>query len=285
VLLPKLTMLLQLLFALCAAVASSSPLRPPCTPLNVASPYQSTWSCTDNLYDSFPEHWAGGTIGMASMVSVDGVAYRIMGPDKMSETTIPSATQTSVTVGATTTTYTFDVAAAVALTVSFMTPAIDLDDDDKDYNSYPASYITYSFTSSTAADPKVRVYFDTTAESIVSDVATPVTASRPADSSQVTSLQVGAATQNPVSATDDRIAWGYQYVSFMKNDDTLQVSKRSETKRSEAKRDRLKSTGSNILLKSTGSNRLALCSHRACLFRTVLAFVHTLFVANHSAIE
>jgi hypothetical protein len=128
-----------------------------------------------------------------------------MGPDPSS---VPAATQTSVVVDATTTTYTFSAGPAT-VTLEFMTPSIDLDDDSAAYNSWPASYLTY-----TADSDDVRVYFDTPAQPVVADDSAAVTADRSLSTAAITVLRSGAAEQNLVSGTDDRISWGYQHVSF-----------------------------------------------------------------------
>lgn len=85
-------------------------LRAPCTPLAVVSPYFSTWSCTDNLYDDFGSHWDGTTIGYTSFIAVNGEPYRLMGPEDVSGLKgTRSALQTDVVVKPTTTVYTFNV--------------------------------------------------------------------------------------------------------------------------------------------------------------------------------
>ena len=65
--------------------------------MNVVSPYQSTWSCTDNLYDAFPQHWAGSTVGYFGMIRVDGEVYRWLGPPGNSGA--PSATSSVTQLG------------------------------------------------------------------------------------------------------------------------------------------------------------------------------------------
>ena len=82
--------------------------RASCVPLDVVSPYQSTWHCRNNLTDAFPQHWSGSTIGWYGMISVDGNVYRWLGPEDGVATEV--AQQLGLAqVGATTTNYSFAV--------------------------------------------------------------------------------------------------------------------------------------------------------------------------------
>ena len=69
------TLVVVATLALGALSALVPGFRPPCVPLNVVSPYQSTWSCHDTLNGGWPTHWNGQVIGMTGFISVDKSNY------------------------------------------------------------------------------------------------------------------------------------------------------------------------------------------------------------------
>ncbi|CAE7497930.1 gtaA, partial [Symbiodinium pilosum] len=128
--------------------------RPPCTPLDVASPYQSTWSCTDNLTDAAPVHWTGDELDWVGLVRVGDAVYRWLGAPVLE---IAAARQISVEVLPTLSRYVFQAGSAT-LTVEFLTPAID---HDKDYVWATCPVTTVSFK--LEGSPSAEVYFDMSA--------------------------------------------------------------------------------------------------------------------------
>ena len=93
-----------------AAWAKLLPIRPPCTPLNVVSPYQSVWSCTDELHGSSPTFWTGDVHALFGMIMVDGTSFRWMGPAGASGIDTPAVEQLGLpTVFPTRTLYQFQV--------------------------------------------------------------------------------------------------------------------------------------------------------------------------------
>eukprot|EP00401_Gymnodinium_catenatum_P037391 CAMPEP_0117518306 /NCGR_PEP_ID=MMETSP0784-20121206/32063_1 /TAXON_ID=39447 /ORGANISM="" /LENGTH=705 /DNA_ID=CAMNT_0005314221 /DNA_START=1 /DNA_END=2118 /DNA_ORIENTATION=- len=208
----------ELAVLLCLGVARAGlvPLRPPCAPLNVVSPYQSTWSCTSNLFDSFPQHWAGQTVGMYGMVKVDGQAFRLLGgPGGAGAGTPP--VQTSVVVAPTTTTYSFD-AGGVSLKLHFTTPAIGLDEDIVSA-SRPITHVTFEVAASDGKAHDVQLYYDNSAEGAVMSVDERVTWFRPKAATvhdMLAIMQIGVADQKPLAQGSDTINWGYWIVATPK---------------------------------------------------------------------
>ena len=216
--------LLALLGSLTLTLSYPS-LRPPCTPLSVVSPYQSTWSCADNLFDAFPKHWAGATVGMSCMASIDGGVYRLMGPPGLSSTDLPTPSQMALKVTPTSSSYTFHTP-TVELNVTFITPSFELDDDTTKMKDLPITYLTFSSISLDEAQHDVKIYFDTSAEAAVKDVVEQVEMSRSSTPASTT-LSVGTTSQNYLSSNDDRINWGYQHVSIL-NTDSLSTALSSD---------------------------------------------------------
>ncbi len=68
----------------------------------VQNPYTSIWSFATNLYDTYPQQWAGGISCLVGMIRIDGQCFRFMGPADMSGSVCPTAmTQISLLVNAT----------------------------------------------------------------------------------------------------------------------------------------------------------------------------------------
>ena len=61
---------------------SKTQLRAPAYPLITIDPYTSTWSASDNLFDSPVRHWTGKTFSLIGAVRVDGKTYRFMGKEE-----------------------------------------------------------------------------------------------------------------------------------------------------------------------------------------------------------
>ena len=59
--------------------AEGNKLVPPATPLVACDPYFSIWSPADKLTDEDTTHWTGKPHRLASLVRIDGKAYRVMG--------------------------------------------------------------------------------------------------------------------------------------------------------------------------------------------------------------
>lgn len=208
--------------------------RPPCTPLNVVSPYQSVWSCYDHLYDGWPSHWTGSTIGWAGLLRVDGATFRFMGPSGLArvlafdgeeisaDSGLPTSSlepvagteqaveQISLTVAPTTTTYVFQ-AAGVQLTLNFTTPMLGLDEDIVSATR-PLTHMSFSVVSVDGSNHSVGVYFDTTAEPAI-DSPTEFVSWKRLPSRSLKIMQIGTTAQNLLGSSSDQISWGHWLVA------------------------------------------------------------------------
>ena len=185
---------------------SFAAFRPPAVPLVVHDPYFSVWSTSDRLTGSPTKHWTGKTQSLASLVRIDGHAFRIMGTDPKS---VPALEQTSLQVLPTRTIYEF-AGNGVAITLTFLTPAIP---NDLDLLSRPATYITWTAHSTDGQNHNVDIYFDASAQLAVNIPEQRVDWSR-YKLGDVDVLRLGSQEQ-PVlqkSGDDLRIDWGYLYV-------------------------------------------------------------------------
>src|SRR5688572_23970855 len=57
------------------------PTHPAAIPLVTHNPYFSIWSMADRLTDEWPKHWTGAAHALFAVVRVDGIPYRILGPN------------------------------------------------------------------------------------------------------------------------------------------------------------------------------------------------------------
>lgn len=182
-------------------------LIPPATPLVACDPYFSIWSCTDRLTDDVTRHWTGRQQSLASMVRIDGKAYRLMGNDPRS---VPALEQVALDVLPTRTLYRFE-GAGIALSLTFMTPALPYDIDQL---SWPVTYVTYDCRSLDGRRHDVSVYFDSSSELTVNDAAQSVTWST-ANVDGLKTLKMGSKDQPILGKKGDdlRIDWGYLYLT------------------------------------------------------------------------
>jgi hypothetical protein len=192
--------------------------RPPAVPLIVFDPFMSIWSMSDHLYDDFPRFWCGPVKALVGAIRVDGKTYRFMGPGGPGGIPVDDViTQKSVRVEPTQTYYIFQND-QVTLQVRFSTPTIPT---DLDLLSQPVSYITFDVTSNDGRDHEIEIYYDQTAEIVVSDANEQVTWERPADGV----LKMGTTAQNILgkSGDCDAINWGYAYVKVLPASSSDQV--------------------------------------------------------------
>ncbi len=182
-------------------------LRPPATPLVACDPYFSVWSFADRLTDDVPRHWTGKTHGLASLIRIDGQAYRLMGTAP-AET--PAFQQTGLRVWPTRTVYEFE-GAGVHLTLTFTTPALP---DDIDILSRPVTFLTWEIGSIDGAAHAVQLYYDHTSELVVNEPAQKAVWGRELIG-DLAVLRLGSADQPVLARNGDdlRIDWGYLYAA------------------------------------------------------------------------
>jgi hypothetical protein len=195
-------------------------LAPPAAPLVACDPYFSIWSPADHLADADTIHWTGKPHRLASLVRVDGRAYRVMGaeprrisaatPEGVRTTVVQAFPQTSLSVLPTRTIYKFE-GAGVALTLTFLTPALP---EDLDLLSRPVTYLTWEFHAVDGKEHEVQLYFDASAELAVNQPSQQVVwSSEKVGDLKV--LKVGSKEQPVLAKKGDdlRIDWGYLYLA------------------------------------------------------------------------
>ncbi|CAK9033702.1 Glutaminase A [Durusdinium trenchii] len=201
-------------------LAVAEHFRAPCVPLDVATPYQSTWSCFDNLTDGSPQHWTGDSLDWVGLVRVGSTVYRWLGRPVMD---LPAAQQTAVDIRPTLTRYHFQVG-SVQLTVDFMTPSFD---HDKVLVVASCPITTVNFTITGTDDP-VEVYFDMSATTATKSddqeaggMALILGRVWPYSACVDQAIRLGTVEQHLVGQTSDRSDWGYRYLATDSTSETF----------------------------------------------------------------
>ena len=181
------------------------PIRAPAYPLVTHDPYFSIWSFDDLLTRTWTRHWSGSTQALSSMVRIDGKAFRLMG---LAPETIPPFPQESVHVTPTRTIYSFSDG-RIDLKLIFFSPLFA---DRLDILARPASYIIWQVRSRDGKEHDISLYFDNSAELVVSRADDQVVWSR-SDFPGGTLLAIGSVAQPILKHSGDRITidWGYLY--------------------------------------------------------------------------
>jgi hypothetical protein len=189
------------------APAGENGLIPPATPLVACDPYFSIWSQGDTLHGVETTHWTGKPHQLASLVKIDGKAYRVMGATPAA---VPVLEQKSLSVLPTRTIYTFE-GAGVALALTFLTPALP---EDIGLLSRPVTYLCYDFKATDGKTHDVAVYFGASGELTVNTPDQDVTWND-ASGGGLAVVRMGSKEQ-PVlqkKGDDQRIDWGYLYLA------------------------------------------------------------------------
>jgi len=187
--------------------ARAESLRPPAVPLVTFDPYLSIWSEADHLNDKNTQHWTHRDHSLASLIRVDGKAYRLIGGEPSD---VPAFTQVSLQVLPTRSIYEFEEA-GVHVTLTFMTAALP---HDLEVFARPLSYLTWDVRSVDGASHQVSLYDSTSSQLVVNDANESVAWSRE-KAGKLTALRVGTEAQ-PILGSggdDHRINWGYAYAA------------------------------------------------------------------------
>lgn len=205
----------RLILALCLSIpllAASAQdarpaFRPPAVPLVAHDPYFSIWSRTIELTASNTTHWTGKPHSIASLIRVDGQAFRLMGKEPESAPPLP---QTGVEVLPTRTIYEFK-SAQVAVTLTFTTPALPA---DLDIVSRPVTYLTFAVRSADGAPHEVQIYADASGELAVNERSQAIAWDR-ADEGELVALRIGSEEQPVLAKKGDdlRIDWGHLHLA------------------------------------------------------------------------
>jgi hypothetical protein len=186
---------------------SAEPFRPPSVPLVTFDPYLSIWSAADHLTDRATQHWTAKHHSLASLIRIDGAAYRLMGNEPES---VPALPQTDLQVTPTSTIYSFQNE-KVHVTLTFLRPALP---NDLDAMALPLTYLTWRVISADGQKHQVELYDSTSSQLAVNKSDEPVSWAR-AKAGKLTVLRVGTVSQDVLGSRGDdhRINWGYAYAA------------------------------------------------------------------------
>ncbi len=196
----------------CLAVAMLTPfveaqMRPPAVPLIAHDPYFSIWSTSDQLAGGSTRHWTGSEQPLTSIIRIDGKSFRLMGRSSQVSAFLP---QISVSVLPTQTVYEF-LGDGIDCRLTFTTPALP---DDIDILSRPATYLTWSVSSSDGHVHDVQVYFS--ADSLITvNKREQEVASHRYKTGPFSVLSIGSVEQPVLQKKGDnlRIDWGHLLVA------------------------------------------------------------------------
>lgn len=181
--------------------------RPPAVPLVTSDPYFSIWSFNDHLCDGDTHHWTGKPNTLASLVRIDGKAYRLAGAQPAE---VPALEQKSLEVLPTRTIYSF-AGDGVSLTLTFMTPMMP---DNLDVLTRPLTYLTWQAISTDGKSHQVSAMLAMGGDVAVNTPDEAVVAHRE-KSGDLQALVLGSEAQ-PIlrsKGDDHRIDWGFLYVT------------------------------------------------------------------------
>ncbi|MGC8668493.1 MAG: glutaminase domain-containing protein [Chthonomonadales bacterium] len=200
---------LTAVFAVTCSVPSLAQhkFRPPSVPLVACDPYFSIWSPADHLYDAPTVHWTGAPHTLASLIRVDGTAYRLMGTAPAGIAPMP---QVGLQVLPTRSIYEFR-SPKVAVTLTFMNAALP---DDLDALSRPVTYLIWKVRSADGRPHEVSILMAASSELAVNTPDQQVEWAAE-HSPSLTALRVGTVEQPILERSGDgvRIDWGYAYLT------------------------------------------------------------------------
>ncbi|WP_410614935.1 glutaminase domain-containing protein [Amycolatopsis sp. lyj-109] len=187
-----------------SAAGTFSPIRPPATPLIVRSPYLSTWQPADTLAGTWSSFWTGHITALCGLARIDGTAYVFAGsPALPAGPALTPMTQLSLQVTGTRSTYVL-TGGGVNLTVTFFSP---VDPANLQRQCVPFGYVTLQATSADGRAHAVDLHFDTSAEWVHGNTATPVTWTQQ-QTSGYTLLSCTPASPGVLQENGDQASWG-----------------------------------------------------------------------------
>ncbi|MFM1904960.1 MAG: hypothetical protein RLZZ440_2860 [Planctomycetota bacterium] len=189
------------------SAAAVEPFVPPATPLVACDPYFSIWSTGKRLTDVSTTHWTGRPHPLASLIRIDGAAFRLMGPEPAA---VPPLEQASLQVWPTRSIYTFR-GAGVEVVLTFTTPALPF---DIDILSRPITFIAVEARATDGRNHAVEWYLDASAEVAVNQPEQTVEETI-VEGDGFKAARIGSIAQNVLGHTGDdiRIDWGYFYLA------------------------------------------------------------------------
>lgn len=183
-------------------------LRPPAYPLIVCTPYFSFWSMADHPGKDWTRHWTGSTMGMASLISIDGQNYRLLG--LAGGDRIPVMPLVDYTINPTSTIYHFE-ASGCRVSLKFLNPILPW---DMIQLSKSMGYISWTVRSTDQQSHQIHIYYDCSAEPVVNHASQKVNWSR-VNAQGLTVLTMGSTDQDVLEKSGDnlRIDWGYMFTA------------------------------------------------------------------------
>jgi len=199
-----------------AAAGTSTPIRPPATPLVVRSPYLSTWQAADNLAGTWSSFWTGHVTAMCGIARVDETAYVFAGSP--GTPALGAMTQTSLVVTGTRSIYTLTVG-GVTLTVTFFSP---VDPGNLQRQCVPFGYVSIVVASTDGRAHSVDLHFDVSAEWVHGNTATQVTWAQQ-QAGGMTMLSFSPASPTVLAENGDQATWGSLVLAVPTNGVTWQI--------------------------------------------------------------
>ncbi|EIW80656.1 DUF1793-domain-containing protein [Coniophora puteana RWD-64-598 SS2] len=190
---------------------SADPVNPPSVPLAVRTPYLSAWlpqGAGASLAGTWPEFWAGATLGWGGYVRVDGTTYTFLGNPVVPNLSPALATQKSLTYTSTQSTFVL-TAGPVDITVNFLSP---VEPTDLVKQSTPFSYLAISAAANDGGSHSVTLYSDISAEWASGDNTLPVNWTS-TTSGDVWFHQVQLQSPSVYAESNDQSQYGSAYYS------------------------------------------------------------------------
>ena len=183
-------------------------LRAPAYPLITIDPFFSVWSQTNRLTDENTVHWTGRPAVISGIATIDGKDYRIIGK---ADNSIPAMRQTNVDCNAFSTAYVFEES-GVKLTLTFTSPILL---NDLYLLTRPVSYLEIKKEVIDRKKHTVSLTVSVAEHICTNFTKSEAVACQTLELGKLNSVKIGAVAQNiiPCAADDQRISWGYFYLT------------------------------------------------------------------------
>ncbi|WP_086845165.1 glutaminase domain-containing protein [Amycolatopsis kentuckyensis] len=218
-----------------SAAGTFSPIRPPATPLIVRSPYLSTWQPADTLPGTWSSFWTGHVTALCGIARIDGTAYLFAGaPGSPAPTPM---TQLSLQVTGTRSIYVL-TGGGVNLTVTFFSP---VDPASLQRQCVPFGYVTIQAASADGRAHAVDLHFDTSAEWVHGNSATPVGWTQQ-QTGGYTLLSCAPVNPGVLQENGDQASWGSLVLAAPTSGTTWQIGQDTVVRAASANQGTLNNT-------------------------------------------
>src|SRR5579875_1220409 len=140
---------------------TTTPIRPPATPLIVRSPYLSTWQRSTESAGTWQTFWSGDTTALAGIARIDGASFVLAGAPG----TGAALEQTHLTLTATRSVFTLQ-GGGVEITLEYLSP---IEPGDLQRQSIPMAWVLVTARSIDGASHDVSLYLDISGEWLTGD--------------------------------------------------------------------------------------------------------------------